>query len=216
MPPKWYVCDINLKKKGLLNALSHAQLSTVKSLYAQHFIHCDIKLDNFMVQADTPPMGPTVFLIDFGLVQLFRNPATFLHSSYTMGHSIVSTIRFASVNGQQGYAQSHHDNLESLTYTIIYLACRSLPWAACRGHEAVLRKKKLIKAEELCDGLPAPFCKFVIHVHSLGFNKRLDYQHLQSILLQCSEAKINQASEVPPFSAPSPVDVNCTPVRDPT
>jgi len=160
-------------------------------------------------------MGPTVFLIDFSLAQLFRNPATFLHSSYTTGHSIVGTIWFASVNGQQGYAQSRRNDLESLTYTIIYLARRSLPWAACRGHEAVLQKKKLIKVEELCDGLPAPFCEFVIHVHSLGFDKRPDYQHLQSILSQCSEAKINQASEAPPFSAPSPVDVNCTPVRDP-
>jgi len=216
MPPKWYVRDIDLKKKGLLNALSHAQLSTVESLHAQHFIHRDIKPDNFMVRANTPPMGPTVFLIDFGLAQLFRNPATFLHSSYTTGHSIVGTVRFASVNGQQGYAQSRRDDLESLTYTIIYLARGSLPWAACRGHEAVLRKKKLIKVEELCDGLPAPFCKFVIHVRSLGFDKRPDYQHLQSILSQCSEAKINQASEAPPFSAPSPVDVNCTPVRDPT
>ena len=154
MPPKWYVRDIDLKKKGLLNALSHAQLSTVESLHAQHFIHRDIKPDNFMVRANTPPMGPTVFLIDFGLAQLFRNPATFLHSSYTTGHSIVGTVRFASVNGQQGYAQSRHDDLESLTYTIIYLACGRLPWAACRGHEAVLRKKKLIKVEELCDGLP--------------------------------------------------------------
>ena len=168
-----------------------------------------------MVRADTP-MGPTIFLINFGLAQLFRNPATFLHSSYTMGHSIVSTIRFASVNGQQGYAQLCRNDLESLTYTIIYLAHRSLPWAAYRGHKAVLRKKKLIKVEELCDSLPAPFCKFVIHVRSLGFDKRPDYQHLQSILLQCLEAKINQAGEALPFSAPSPVDMNCTPVRDPT
>ena len=160
-------------------------------------------------------MGPTIFLIDFSLVQLFCNPTTFLHSSYTMGHLIVSTIRFASVNGQQGYAQSHCNNLESLTYTIIYLACRSLPWAACRGYKAVLQKKKLIKAEELGNGLPAPFCKFIIHVHSLGFDKRPDYQHLQSILSQCLEAEINQAGKALPFSAPSPVDVNCTPVCDP-
>jgi len=63
--------------------------------------------------------------------------------------------------------------------------------------------------------IPAPFCEFVIHVRSLGFDKRPDYQHLQSILSQCSEAEINQAGKAPPFSAPSPVDVNCTPIRDP-
>ena len=148
-----------------------------------------------MVRADGAP--PTVFLIDFGLAQLFRNPATFLHRPYTTGHSFVGTVPFTSINGHQGFAQSRRDDLESLAYTIIYLVCGDLPWFdpfAHRDYEAILQKKKLITAEELCEGLPAPFSKFITHVRSLGFNEKPDYQHLHSILSQCSET--NQPADL--------------------
>jgi len=166
-----------------------------------------------MVQANGAP--PTVFLIDFSLVWLFCNPATFLYCPYTTGHLVVSTLPFTSINGQQGFAQSHRDDLESLTYTIIFMACEDLPWSdicACGDHKAVLRKKKSITAEELCKGLPTPFYKFVMHVHSLGFDKKPDYQHLHAILSQCSETKFKQPTNASPFSALSPVSVNSTPI----
>jgi hypothetical protein len=39
-----------------------------------------------------------------------------------------------------------------------------------------------IMVEELCEGLPTSFCNFVSHVHSLDFDRKLDYQYLYSIL----------------------------------
>ncbi|KAI9456123.1 kinase-like domain-containing protein, partial [Lactarius psammicola] len=89
------------------------------------YIHCDIKPGNFMVQVDS--LHPAVFLINFGLARQFHNPTTYLHIPYTMDHSIVGTLPFTSINGQQGHAQSHRDDLESLAYTIIYSARGKLP-----------------------------------------------------------------------------------------
>ncbi|KAI0245504.1 hypothetical protein BJV78DRAFT_1084835, partial [Lactifluus subvellereus] len=109
----------------------------------------------------------------------FCNSATYLHIPYSMDHLIVSTLPFTSINGQQGHAQSHHDDLESLAYTIICSAHSNLPWtnsSTQRGQKAVLWKKLSIMVEELCEGLPAPFCKFISHVHSLGFDEKPDYQ----------------------------------------
>jgi hypothetical protein len=158
---------------------------------------------------------PTVFIIDFGLAQLFRNPATYLHTPFTTNHSIVGTLSFASINGQQGNSQSRRDDLESLAYTIIHLVLGDLPWtgdSAGNNHEAVLRKKTSITAEELCEGLPAPFCKFVTHVRSLRFEEKPDYQYLYSILLQCSEVATDQPADVlPPYTRPD-VSVDCAPV----
>jgi serine/threonine protein kinase len=131
---------------------------------------------------------PTTFLIDFGLARQFRNPATYLHTQHTKKHSVVGTLPFTSVNGQQGHAQSRRDDLESLTYTIIFLARGDLPWTTDsirRNHEAILQKKISITAEELCEGLPPPFSKFVIYVRSLGFNEKPDYEYLHTVLLQC-------------------------------
>ncbi len=85
--------------------------------------------------------NPTIFLIDFGLAQLFRNPATYLHIPYSTDQLVIGTLSFTSINGQCGYAQSCRDDLESLTYTIICLARGNLPWTSIStssDQEAVL------------------------------------------------------------------------------
>jgi hypothetical protein len=146
-------------------------------------------------------LRPTIFLIDFSLAWLFHNPATYLHIPFTTNPLIVGTLPFTSINAQQGYAQLHHDDLESLTYTIIYLALGDLPWTSNstgNNEEAVLCKKTSIIVKELCEGLPTPFCKFVTYVRSLGFDEKLDYQYLHSILLQCLETMTNQPIKAPP------------------
>jgi hypothetical protein len=169
-----------------------------------------------MIRTDDP--RPTLFLIDFGLARLFRNPATYLHIPFTKNHSIIGTLSFASINGQQGHAQSRRDDLESLAYTIIYSALGDLPWTSHpsgNDENAVLRMKTLITAEELCEGLPAPFCEFVTYVRSLGFDEKPDYQHLHSILLQCSETLADQPINTPrspPLSISSDVSVESAPV----
>ena len=105
----------------------HVQLAAVQLLHDQHYIHCDIKLRNFMICIDGDNPLSTIFLINFGLAQLFCNPATYLHTPYTMNHSIIGTPPFGSINGQQGYAQLCRNDLESLAYTIIYSALGDLP-----------------------------------------------------------------------------------------
>ena len=117
-----------------------------------------------------------------------------------------------SINGQQGHAQSRRDDLESLAYSIIFLARSTLPWTAAsirEDHKAVLQKKMSTTAEELCKGLPPLFSEFITHVRSLGFDKRPDYKHLHTILLQCSETKTQHSAALP--SVPPPLGANRTP-----
>jgi serine/threonine protein kinase len=161
-----------------------------------------------MIQVD----NLTVSLIDFGLAQLFRNPTTYLHIPYSMDHSIIGTLLFTSIHGQQGHAQSRYDDLESLAYTIICSAHSNLPWTSFSTQsdkKAVLEKKLSITVEELCEGLPTPFYKFVGHVCSLGFDEKPDYQYLHSILSQCSQT---EPSKVLLSSARSPVSLDSVPI----
>jgi serine/threonine protein kinase len=166
-----------------------------------------------MIHTENVP--PSVFLIDFGLARLFRNPATYLHRPYSKNHSIIGTLPFMSINGQQGYTQSRRDDLESLAYTIICSARGDLPWTSfptSKDDEAVLQKKEMITAEELCEGLPAPFCKFVGYVRSLRFEEKPDYQYLHSILSQCSETETDQHHEALPCSTQPTNEIDCAPV----
>jgi serine/threonine protein kinase len=170
------------------------QLSIIESLHSRHYIHCDIKPANFMTRVGDSG-DPSVFLIDLGLARLFRDPATYLHIPYSMDHLTIGTLPFMSINCQQGRAQSRRDDLESLTYTIICLARGNLPWAGLSNPEAVLQKKLSCTAEELCEDLPAPFCKFINHVRALAFDEKPAYQYLHSILveLQRSHTKSDQS-----------------------
>jgi len=169
-----------------------------------------------MIRIDN--LHPTLFLVDFGLARLYRDPATCLHIPSTTNHSTIGTLMFASINTQQGNSQSRRDDLESLAYTIIYSALGDLPWTSdsVRSKEkAVLRKKRSISAEELCEGLPSPFCKFVTHVRSLGFDEKPDYHYLHSILLQCSETVAEQLIKEAPlytFSNVSAESVHRAPI----
>jgi serine/threonine protein kinase len=178
------------------------QLSAVESLHTRHYIHCDIKPGNIMIRVD----NMTAFLIDFGSAELFRDPATHLHIPYSMDQSIVGTLPFMSVNCQEGHAQSRRDDIESLAYTIICAARGDLPWTSpctLRDPEAVLQKKLSSTVEELCEGLPAPFCEFISHVRSLNFDQKPDYQYLHSILSQCSQTETDQPDKSLLASAPS-------------
>jgi len=155
-----------------------------------------------MVQVDN--LSSTVFLINFSLAWQFCNPATYLHTPFSMNQSIIGTLPFMSINGQQGHTQSHCDDLKSLIYTIIYTARGDLPWtrsSVCSNYEAVLQMKLSIIVEELCKGLPTSFCNFISHVYSLDFDRKPDYQYLHSILSQVSESettKIDQPNNVLP------------------
>jgi serine/threonine protein kinase len=101
------------------------QLSHLESLHEQSYIHHDIKPSSFMTGMGEK--SSQVFLIDFSLAQLFHNPSTHQHIPQMSGLKIVGTITFTSISSYLGHTQSHHDDLEALMYTIVYLYCGCLP-----------------------------------------------------------------------------------------
>ena len=168
---------------------SHSKLLVLKSLHDRHYVHLDVKPDNFMM--GTGNRSSQVFLIDFGLTRLFRNPATHKHITQVKGLDITGTVCYSSINSHLGLRQSRRDDLESLAYVIIYLVKGRLPWQSIAvhpgqvHHDEVLKLKQGTTAKTLCKGLPQPFIKFIQHIRSLGFDDKPDYWYLHSLLAQC-------------------------------
>ena len=132
-----------------------------------------------------------VFLIDFGLAQLFRDPSTRRHVPPISGLKTVGTIAFTSINSHSGWAQSRRDDLESLVYSVIYLCRGYLPWqdvvkGPVKQYEVAVLEKKTALAKKLCHGLPPPFVAFTQHIQSLGFDEKPQYDYLHTLLAQCS------------------------------
>ncbi|KAI9429774.1 kinase-like domain-containing protein [Lactarius indigo] len=147
-------------------------LSCLKSLHEQSYIHRDVKPANFMTGIGKLSQ---VFLIDFGLAQLFHDPST-------------RTITFTSINSHLGRTQSRRDDLESLVYSIVYLCRGCLPWQdivkgySIEKYGASILEMKIASSKTLCQGLPAPFVAFRQHIQSLGFDEKPQYDYLHSLL----------------------------------
>ena len=195
---RWYPSSL-FYDLGRLTYTYAFQLSCLESLHSRNYIHRDVKPTNFMI--GTGEQNTQVFLIDFGLAQLFRNPSTRRHFPLVSGLETVGTIAFASINSHSGQTQTRRDDLESLVYSIIYLCRGSLPWqdAIKEGvdqYEAVVLGKKIAFAKRLCKGLPRPFAAFAQHVQSLDFDEKPQYDYLHSLLTQCSGSSAHHSNGV--------------------
>jgi serine/threonine protein kinase len=129
----------------------------------------------------------TLHIIDFGLAKQYRDPHTHIHTKYRTDQSPIGTARYASINAQSGFELSRRDDLESLTYILIYLLRGSLPWQDLSGptktkQALMLQMKKTIAPHVLCEGLPVEFELILNHARRLKFEQRPNYRYLHRLV----------------------------------
>jgi casein kinase 1/casein kinase I family protein HRR25 len=128
-----------------------------------------------------------VYVIDFGLAKLYRDPRTHRHIPYREGKNLTGTARYASINTHMGIEQSRRDDLESLGYVLMYFLRGTLPWQGLKAntkkqkYERILEKKISTSTEALCKAFPAEFRSYFEHVRSLRFDDRPDYDYLKRL-----------------------------------
>lgn len=129
------------------------------------------------------------------LVQL--QPSKFVMKSFwdskinlhIKNRSVCRTVNlvFAGRDANSGQNFSRRDDLQSLSYLLIWLARGDLPWedisfctkrTAEKRLEAVYKIKTETAVESLCNGLPSFLEKFFRHCRCLQFNELPDYDFL--------------------------------------
>ncbi|KAG2119732.1 kinase-like protein [Suillus discolor] len=159
-------------------------LSCLEYIYSHNYIHGDIKPQNVVVGLGD--LKHTAFIIDFGTAKEFWNTSTGVHIPFCQGQCLTGTPAFASINNHLGVELGRHDNIESLTYMLIYCLQGSLPWLTSNQEKlsssSILERKVNTTIEVLCHRIPVEFAGILIYMCALAFSEDPDYNHICSLL----------------------------------
>ena len=94
-------------------------ISRIEYIHSKHFLHRDIKPDNFLI-GGSETTKDNVYIIDFGLAKCYKNSEG-EHIPYKDGKNLTGTARYASIATHKGIEQSRRDDLETIGHVILYL-----------------------------------------------------------------------------------------------
>lgn len=160
-------------------------IDRVQHQHENHYLHRDIKPDNFLM--GLPPNPHILFLIDMGLSKRYRDPVTFEHIPFRDKKKLTGTPRYASINTHKGAEQCRRDDLESMGYMLLYFLCGRLPWQGLKArtkqekYDKIGQKKMSTPIEELCRGQPREFYEYLRYTRQLKFTEEPNYKYLRGL-----------------------------------
>ena len=160
-------------------------LQRIEFIHSRHFLHRDIKPDNFLIGIGKKQHY--VYVIDFGLAKRFRDPKSGEHIPYRDGKNLTGTARYASVNTHLGIEQARRDDLESLGYVLLYFIKGQLPWQGIPArtkkekYEKIRDKKLSTQIEQLTKNLPEEISLYLNYCRSLKFEEKPDIGYLRKL-----------------------------------
>ncbi|KIK14507.1 hypothetical protein PISMIDRAFT_116955, partial [Pisolithus microcarpus 441] len=124
-------------------AIGEQLIRCLQNIHLHSYIHRDVKPSNVLI--GTGQDAPAIYLVDFSIAKPYRDPHTHLHNTFSKCGGFLGSPAFASVNSHLGLEAGRRDDLESLSYLLIYLACGSLPWLGhtpCLENDAIVNMKR--------------------------------------------------------------------------
>lgn len=154
-------------------------LRRIEYLHSKGIIHRDIKPENFLF--GVKEKAHHLYLIDFGLSKRYWDKQ---HSPISQKLSLTGTARYASINAHRGIEQSRRDDLEAIGHMLVYFVRGQLPWSGLEAktkqekYQKIKEKKEQMPLNELCEGFPDCFERYLHYCRNLGFKDRPDYDML--------------------------------------
>jgi serine/threonine protein kinase len=166
----------------------------IKSIHEQSILHRDIKPHNFMLK------GGQLFLIDFGLSAVYVDDENRHRPPNPPSTAILGTPKYVSIHIHDGLDPSRRDDLMSIGYIYMYLACgKRLPWENIpynaehhRDYDEThilhyknqerKHRKMWDQVNEYCRIIGPEISQYMEKVYSLKYEDRPEYEVLQSVM----------------------------------
>ena len=156
------------------------QLCQLQNIHSCSFIHRDIKPSNILI--GTSQQASTIYLINFSIVTLYRDPSTHHHNTFKECCGSLGSPVFSSINSDLGFELGMWDDIEALVYVLLYFACGSLPWLGhtpCLERDAIASMKQDILQH---DDIPKALVTMLSYTQSLSFMQKPDYNYLWTLV----------------------------------
>lgn len=142
-------------------------LNIIRTIHEKKLIHRDIKPDNFLFGLDDIN---NIYLIDFGFCKSYMNNGE--HIKIKQISNMIGSKNYASINSHNKLELSRRDDLESLSYMLIYFYSGSLPWNDMEDENHIISLKKNIIYELK---LPIIFLRYLKYVRALEYEEKPNY-----------------------------------------
>ncbi|KAI8085170.1 kinase-like domain-containing protein [Halteromyces radiatus] len=178
--------------------LAKQMITRVETIHEKNLIYRDIKPDNFLTGKPGSKLANNIYMVDFGMAKLYRDPKSKQHIPYRERKSLSGTARYMSINTHLGREQSRRDDLEALGHVFMYFLRGSLPWQGLKAatnkqkYEKIGEKKQTTGIKDLAQGYPEEFAIYLQYVRKLGFEETPDYDFLRELFTKA----IKNAGEV--------------------
>ena len=140
-------------------------LDILKQIHDKGIILRYIKPDNITI--GRKKNKKYIYIIDFGIAKKYiRNGK---HIVFRDKKHIKGNRDYISINIHKKKEASRRDDIESFGYILIYFLKGELPWSHIGYRQGILWKKIETNLDELCEGAPEEFKKFIEHGKNLEF-----------------------------------------------
>ncbi|CAD2217913.1 casein kinase 1 [Angomonas deanei] len=177
-------CDRNFGTKTVC-MMGIQIIQRIQYLHSVGYLHRDIKPENFVMGINE--FSHVVYVIDVGLSKAWRDYSG-KHVPFSDGKSLTGTARYVSINTHEGFQQSRRDDLEAVSYLIMYFLRGSLPWQGLKAmkndvrYERIRDVKKATSPEELAKDFAPEFGELVAYARGLQFEEEPDYAYCVGLL----------------------------------